>query len=90
MSKKFIQTTRTTNKQSILKKSNHKDIEAVWTAIQKKEKELINKNSPQAKQQRKIITDFLRNHQINPHTGYVESKWKLKTHSVSCGSNVIK
>jgi hypothetical protein len=62
----------------------------VWTEIQKKEKELINKRSPQAKKQREIITDFLRNHQINLQTGYIESKWKEKTHYVSCGSKVIK
>ena len=85
-----IQTTQKTSKQFISKKPSHKDIESVWTAIQKKEKELINKNSPQAKKQRQIITGFLRNHQLNFQTGYIESKWKEKTHYVSCGPEVIK
>lgn len=82
--------TRKINKRPVPKKSLHRDIEVIWTTIQKKEKELIKKHSPQAKSQRAIIADFLRNHQINPQTGYIESKWKEKTHYVSCGSEVIK
>ena len=74
----------------MVKKSSYKDIELLWNKIQKKEKELVNKHSPQAKKQREIIANFLHNHQINLQTGYIESKWKEKTHFVSCGPEVIK
>ena len=88
LTKRNIQTAQTTNQ--IPKSSNYKELEAMWKSIQKREKELTNKRSLQAKRQREVITNFLRNHQINPQTGYIESKWKQKTHYVSCGSKVIK
>ena len=88
MRKIVSKTSRKISNGHVPKKIMPREMEAMWTAIQKKEKEL--KRSPQTKKQGENITDFLRNHQINPQTGYIESKWKEKTHYVSCDSKVIK
>jgi hypothetical protein len=70
---------------------NISEVQKLWQLLQNKEKQLktkLRKTKAESEHLNNLQT-FLTSHQLNPQTGYIESKWSKKSEAVACGAEVI-